>query len=76
MFESSSIHPSILDSIFSKVLLNLFNSLVEFVKVVSISILYEFIHSRRIVCKNGTNRTAILLGFLNNNEQLRFRFQR
>ena len=51
MFESSSIHPSILDSIFSKVLLNLFNSLVEFVIDVSISILYEFIHFRRIVCK-------------------------
>ena len=68
MFKSCSIHPSILDSMFSKELLNLFNSLVEFVIDVSISILYEFIHFRRIVWIKGTNRTAILLDFLNNNE--------
>jgi hypothetical protein len=76
MFESSSVHPSILDSIVSKVLLNLFNSLVEFVIDVSISILYEFIHFRRIVWIKGTNRTAIFFDFLKNNEQLRYRFQR
>lgn len=51
MFESSSIHPSILDSIVSKVLLNLFNSLVKFVIDFSISILYGFNHFRRIVCE-------------------------
>lgn len=39
MFESSSIQPSILDLILSIVLLNLFNSPVEFVIAVSISIL-------------------------------------